>query len=215
MIKKITVLASAILTSAFILAACTATELEDRCFPMMAAVDYKDGHVDFAYGFPEISQKENTDTQAANVSVSMSAGGNFAESIKYYNQELSKLADCNHMKVLVFGTSFTEETDQYESMLSYLRKSELFPRNTYVCVTDDIQALFDAEGTLPDDLGSYLESFLQKQETDQQTRLVNLGKLLDEQVNQMEEIRIPFITVENGTIVLRQEAYGAGEDSGN
>lgn len=215
MIKKIAVLASAILTSAFILAACTATELEDRCFPMMAAVDYREGQVDFAYGFPSLSQKDNTDISAANVNAAMTAGGNFAESISRYNHELNKLADCNHMKVLVLGTALINEKEQYDDMLAWLRKSEVFPRNTYVCMTDDVQALSEVEESLSDDLGSYLESFLLKQETDQQTRLVNLGKLLDEQVNQMEEIHIPFITVENGTIVLRQEMYGAGEVSGN
>lgn len=201
MIKKIAVMASAILISAYILAACTATELEDRCFPMMAAVDYKDSRVYFAYGFPALSQKDSTDLAAANVNAAMADGGNFAESVSRYGRELNKLADCNHMKVLVLGTAFVNEKEQYDEMLSYLRKSEMFPRNTYVCIADDIGALFDAEESLPDDLGSYLESFLQKQETQEKIRLVPLGKLLDEQVNRGEELSIPRLTVENGTIV--------------
>ena len=79
MMKKIAVMASAVIVSAWILAACTATELEDRCFPMMAAVDYRDGQVDFAYGFPQLSLKDKTDLDAGTVNISMTAGGNFAE----------------------------------------------------------------------------------------------------------------------------------------
>lgn len=203
MMKKIAVMASAVLISAWILAACTATELEDRCFPMMAAVDYRDGQVDFAYGFPQLSQKDDTDLDAGTVNISMAAGGNFAESVRRYNQEMNRLADCNHMKVLVFGTSLAGEREQYEKMLKYLQKSELFPRNTYVCVTDDIDALFEAEQSLPDDLGSYLESFLQKQEKEQDVKLLHLGKLLDEQYNQMENLQAPYLAVENGTIILK------------
>lgn len=203
MVKKLSVMMTAVLASAFILAACTATELEDRCFPMMAAVDYKDGQVDFAYGFPALSQKDSTDLDAANVNVSMTAGGNFAESVRRYNQELNRLADCNHMKVLVFSTSFMGEKEQYDKMLSYLSKSEMFPRNTYVCVTDDIEALFDVEESLSDDLGSYLESFLQKQEKEEEVKLLHLGKVLDEQVNRLENLQAPYLAVENDTIVLK------------
>ena len=40
-----------------LLCGCSATELEDRCFPMMAVVDEKDGQISFGYGFPKLSQK--------------------------------------------------------------------------------------------------------------------------------------------------------------
>ena len=43
------------------MSACNATELEDRCFPMMAITDVRLEKVRFAYGFPELSQKDNTD----------------------------------------------------------------------------------------------------------------------------------------------------------
>ena len=32
-----------------LLCGCSATELEDRCFPMMAVVDEKDGQISFGY----------------------------------------------------------------------------------------------------------------------------------------------------------------------
>ena len=48
---------------------CSATELEDRCFPMMAVVDEKDGQISFGYGFPKLSQKDNTDLEEARVNI--------------------------------------------------------------------------------------------------------------------------------------------------
>ena len=87
------------------MSACNATELEDRCFPMMAITDVRLEKVRFAYGFPELSQKDNTDIKEADVGVPLTEGGNFAEALDVYEQELSNLADCNHMKVLVLGES--------------------------------------------------------------------------------------------------------------
>ena len=63
------------------LCACGATELEDRCFPMMAIADVQEERIRFAYGFPELSQKDNTDMEEANVGVPLTEGGNFAEAL--------------------------------------------------------------------------------------------------------------------------------------
>ena len=52
-----------------LLCGCSATELEDRCFPMMAVVDEKDGQISFGYGFPKLSQKDNTDLEEARVNI--------------------------------------------------------------------------------------------------------------------------------------------------
>lgn len=200
MIRKNMRFLTALILLLSLLSGCSATELENRCFPMMAAVDYKDGKVEFSYGFPELSQKDNTDLAEAKVNAAAAAGSDFAGSVKAYNQELSKYADCNHLKVLVLGENFMEEP-QYEKMLSYLKETELFPRNTYVCVTRDVGKLFEVEGDLPEDLGSYLETYLQSHESDQEIRLLNLGKLIDEQENKSETLALPYLTVEDGTIL--------------
>ena len=138
------------------MSACNATELEDRCFPMMAITDVRLEKVRFAYGFPELSQKDNTDIKEADVGVPLTEGGNFAEALDVYEQELSNLADCNHMKVLVLGESLLTDTERFNETLDYLRESEVFPRNCYVCVTGDIEALLEKESSLPEDEGSYL-----------------------------------------------------------
>ena len=183
------------------MAACSATELEDRCFPMMAIADVKEERVHFAYGFPELSQKDNTDIEEADVGVPLTEGENFAEALSMYESELSNLADCNHMKVFVIGKSLLCDPKQFNETLDYLRDSEAFPRNTYVCVTGDIEELLEKEGSLPEDEGSYLEKFLQHHESDHEIRLTNLGTLLDEQINQRLMLELPFVSVEENAIV--------------
>ncbi len=183
------------------LTGCGATELEDRCFPMMAAVDKNDTQILFSYGFPELSQKENTDLAEAKVSAAMSSGANFAEALHEYEGQLSKAADCNHMKVLVIGQQFAEDEAHFTEMLSYLREKELYPRNTYVCFTDTADDLYAIEENLPEDLGSYIEAYLQNHESEKQIRLLNLGILLDEQLNQRQVLQFPYLTVQNQAMV--------------
>ena len=183
------------------LCACSATELEDRCFPMMAIADVQEERIRFAYGFPELSQKDNTDMEEANVGVPLTEGGNFAEALTAYEKELSNLADCNHMKVFVIGESLFQDRARFDETLDYLRESEVFPRNSYVCVTGDIEALLEQADSLPEDEGSYLETFLQHHEPDHEIELTNLGTLLDEQINKRLDLELPYVAVENDTIV--------------
>lgn len=183
------------------LSGCGATELEDRCFPMMAIVDVQQEKVRFAYGFPELSQKDNTDVEEADVGVPLTEGGNFAEALQSYEQELGNLVDCNHMKVFVIEESILLDSDRLNDMLDSLRDSEIFPRNTYVCVTDDIEALLEVATSLPEDEGSYLEKFLLHHESEQEIKLINLGTLLDEQINRRLTFSLPYVSSDDGAIV--------------
>ena len=171
---------------------CSATELEDRCFPMLAAVDYRLGLVQFAYGFPELSNKDATDTE------------DFKEAVSASTLELDKKADCNHMKVFVLSSTFLKQEGVYENMIEYLQQQELFPRNTYVCVTNDVTALFDTEEALPTDLGSYLEEYLKNHEKEHDSELINLGTLMDESENHVKTLELPLLTVEEGAILWKE-----------
>ena len=172
---------------------------------MMAIADVKEDRVRFAYGFPELSQKDNTDIEEADVGVPLTEGGNLAEALSVYESELSNLADCNHMKVFVIGESLLYDAKKFNETLDYLRESEAFPRNTYVCVTGDIETLLEKADSLPEDEGSYLEKFLQHHESDHEISLPNLGTLLDEQINQRLTLELPFVSVEDDAIVWTRD----------
>ena len=53
---------------------------------MMAIADVQEESIRFAYGFPELSQKDNTDMEEANVGVPLTEGGNFAEALTSYEK---------------------------------------------------------------------------------------------------------------------------------
>lgn len=201
-----------VLSVQLLLCGCSATELEDRCFPMMAVVDEKDGQISFGYGFPELSQKDNTDLEEARVNIAPVTGKTMESCVQTYDSRLEKMADCNHMKVLVFGENLMEDTGRYADVLSYLKQTELFPRNTYVCVTKDPLALCGTEEGLPQDLGSYLEQYLQNQESTGQRKLIHLGRLLDEKENHILQITLPYLETEDHTICWKT-MYRMPDDS--
>lgn len=186
---------------------CSATELEDRCFPMMAVIDQQGGQVTFGYGFPQLSQKENTDLQEANVNAAVTTGTSLKSCVQQYDDQLEKRTDCNHMKVLVLGETLVKNQDAYEKVLAYLKKTELFPRNTYVCVTPEPDVLFALEDTLSSDLGSYLEAFLQNHESDRKMHLWNLGRILDEQENHLLTVSLPCIEVKDNSILWTRQFF--------
>lgn len=182
------------------LAGCSAVELEDRCFPMLAAVDYRVGQIAFAYGFPELSLKDDTDTDEAKVDAPAVLGRDFLSAVESCNGQLDRQADCNHLKVLVISGELLGQREAFSDMLRELRESELFPRNVYVCVTDDLTALRDAEPALPTDLGSYLEDFLMNHEKEHGGALVTLGTLLDETQNRSKTLYLPRLCAKDGAI---------------
>ena len=192
-----------------LLCGCSATELEDRCFPMMAVVDEKDGQISFGYGFPKLSQKDNTDLEEARVNIAPVTGKTMESCVQTYDSRLEKLADCNHMKVLVFGENLMEDTGRYADVLSYLKQTGLFPRNIYVCVAEDPLALFETEEDLPQDLGSYLEQYLQNQESAGSGKLFKLGRLLDEKENL--QIMLPYLETEDH-IIFWKTMYRVPDD---
>ena len=194
-----------------LLCGCSATELEDRCFPMMAVVDEKDGQISFGYGFPKLSQKDNTDLEEARVNIAPVTGKTMESCVQTYDSRLEKLADCNHMKVLVFGENLMEDTGRYADVLSYLKQTGLFPRNIYVCVAEDPLALFETEEDLPQDLGSYLEQYLQNQESAGSGKLFKLGRLLDEKENHILQIMLPYLETEDH-IIFWKTMYRVPDD---
>lgn len=178
---------------------------------MMAVVDEKDGQISFGYGFPKLSQKDNTDLEEARVNIAPVTGKTMESCVQTYDSGLEKLADCNHMKVLVFGENLMEDTGRYADVLSYLKQTGLFPRNIYVCVAEDPLALFETEEDLPQDLGSYLEQYLQNQESAGSGKLFKLGRLLDEKENHILQIMLPYLETEDH-IIFWKTMYRVPDD---
>ena len=161
-----------VLASVFFMTGCSTTELEERSFPMLVAIGVEDGNVTYKDAFPK---EDDTGKLGA------------------------KEKDYNHLKVLVLEEDLLEQQKLYESTLNEIAEKEIFPRNTYVCVMDDMDELFELEKEISQDLGTYLEEYLKSHE-EKKDRLLTLGDLLDEQANQLFVLYLPYLDVEENKL---------------
>lgn len=151
---------------------CSTTELEERSFPMLVAIGIEDGKVTYKDAFPK---EDDTGKLGA------------------------KEKDYNHLKVLVLEEDLLEQQNMYEATLEELTEKETFPRNTYVCVMDDVEELFEMEKQISQDLGTYLEEYLKSHE-EKKDKLLTLGDLMDEQANQLFVLYLPYLDVEDNKL---------------
>lgn len=186
-----------VLTIGLMLTGCSAVELEERCFPTLAAVDIVDVDTD------EITDKEVTDNKAYVSHRDVSANENSGYIEFYYNMDksyepeyaddiktavdsfedrLSQKADTNHLKVILIGKTLRKDKATYSDFMEYCKTSKKFPRNTYVCIADDINDIFD-------NMGDYYEQKINKENHEDGEPIITLGTLLDDYTNEIHETR--------------------------
>lgn len=186
-----------VLTIGLMLTGCSAVELEERCFPTLAAVDIVDVDTD------EITDKEVTDNKAYVSHRDVSANENSGYIEFYYNMDksyepeyaddiktavdsfeerLSQKADTNHLKVILIGKTLRKDKAAYSDFMEYCKTSKKFPRNTYVCIADDINDIFD-------NMGDYYEQKINKENHEDGEPIITLGTLLDDYTNEIHETR--------------------------
>ena len=178
---------------------CSATELEERCFPMLVAVGYEDGKISYGAVFPKDDAAGQPGSKESEIQVPEVTDVNVALSKEKYEKRLNKEVDYNHMKVLVFEDEIFDKSGMYDEVIDSLTRSEAFPRNTYVCVADDVEDLFEIQKSISQDLGSYLEEYIKKQEKDKE-QLLTLGDLIDEKANQTNMLYLPCLDIEENYI---------------
>lgn len=182
-----------------VLLGCSATELEERCFPVVAVVGYDDKKVTYGVGFPSISSQGEEKSGTNEISVPIVKEKNFTESKSKYESRLNKLADYNHLKVIVLEEDLIKQISLYENMLDDISQTEEYPRNTYVCIVDDVEDLLELEENLPKDLGTYLEEYLNNHEKED-GEILTLGDLIDEKENKKLILYVPYLEVEDSFV---------------
>lgn len=191
-----------------ILMGCASVELEERSFPLMAAVGFEDKKVSYVLGFARLEAADGQATISNEISVQPTKERTFLESKQAYESHLNKITDYNHLKVLVLEEDLLEEPRVYNEMVESLAKEEVFPRNTYVCVIDDIEDLMEIEKVLPQDLGTYLEEYLVHSKPKDE-RMPTLGDLIDERENKELVLYLPYLETEE-TYVVGEGFYPVG-----
>lgn len=189
-----------VLTIGLMLTGCSAVELEERCFPTLAAVDVVAVDTDEITD-KEVTGKEVTDYKEYVSHRDVSANENSGYIEFYYNMDksyepeyakdiktavdnfeerLSQKADTNHMKVILIGKTLRNDKAAYSDFMEYCKTSKKFPRNTYVCIADDINDIFD-------NMGDYYEQKINKENHEKDEPIITLGTLLDDYTNEIYE----------------------------
>lgn len=189
-----------VLTIGLMLTGCSAVELEERCFPTLAAVDIVAVDTDEITD-KEVTGKEITDYNAYVSHRDVSANENSGYIEFYYNMDksyepeyaddiktavdsfeerLSQKADTNHLKVILIGKTLRNDKAAYSDFMEYCKTSKKFPRNTYVCIADDINDIFD-------NMGDYYEQKMNKENHEDGEPIITLGTLLDDYTNEIHE----------------------------
>ena len=85
---------------------------------------------------------------------------------------------------LEIQTNIGERKDKaaYSDFMEYCKTSKKFPRNTYVCIADDINDIFD-------NMGDYYEQKMNKENHEDGEPIITLGTLLDDYTNEIHENR--------------------------
>ena len=162
-----------VLTIGLMLTGCSAVELEERCFPTLAAVDI------VAVDTDEITDKEVVEFY---YNMDKSYEPEYADDIKTavdsFEERLSQKADTNHLKVILIGKTLRNNKAAYSDFMEYCKTSKKFPRNTYVCMADDINDIFD-------NMGDYYEQKMNKENHEDGEPIITLGTLLDDYTNEI------------------------------
>lgn len=164
-----------VLTIGLMLTGCSAVELEERCFPTLAAVDVV-----------AVATDETTDKEVVEFYYNMdkSYEPEYADDIKTavdsFEERLSQKADTNHLKVILIGKTLRNNKAAYSDFMEYCKTSKKFPRNTYVCIADDINDIFD-------NMGDYYEQKMNKENHEDGEPIITLGTLLDDYTNEIHE----------------------------
>ena len=75
-------------------------------------------------------------------------------------------------------------------MIETLRQEETFPRNTYVAAVDDINHYFELNDSMNNDIGSYIETLLEKKQREEGLELVTIGDLMDDDTDAKENVPV-------------------------
>lgn len=192
--KKIGVFIVLVL-SIVLFSACGTTELEERSFPLLVTIGYDDGKFSYGTAFPKENATGQSNTKEGTIQTTLARGKSFEESKIKYENRLNKEVDYNHLKILVLEDDILENQTIYYEVMDHLIATEEFPRNTYVCVVEDVDDIYELEKNVSQDIGTYLEEYLKKQE-EKKASLLTLGDLIDEKQNQTMVLYLPYFDVE-------------------
>ena len=119
-------------------------------------------------------------------------------------QEGNRMVDYSHLKVLILEQEFVEDEAAVQEWLTFLKEKSEVPRNAYVVVTEDAEALLAQSETLGEAVGDYLEEQFENVSQIKKQAYPTIGSLYQEMDNRQETLFLPYVTVEEEKPAVEQ-----------
>ena len=127
----------------------------------------------------------------------------------------NRVVDYSHMKVILLDQKFLEDAKNMDVFLEILEKKSDVPRNTYLAVAEDAEAILNLQKNMEESVGTYLEDYFENVSEIKKTAYPTLGMLYQEQENKMETLFIPYVEeVDKKPAVTQYYAWKRGEAAG-
>ena len=141
---------------------------------------------------------------------------NFAKEWLNSLQQGNKNVDYNHLKVVLISKSFLENETAMSELLQILKQDKNVPLNAYVVTTDQFKELSEAGEKMSEPLGDYIEKLLENSDGIKKETFPTIGMLYQEQVNQIETLFIPTLSLINEKPeITSYEVYKRGKSAGS
>ncbi len=124
--NRIVTIVSMIFLAVLCLGGCGNTELEERNFPLAAAVTLTKENYQMAFGFEQLKDVADEKSEKENTSVLLAEGKDCMELFLHADGENPGEMDYNHLKALILNRSLLEDEKRLGAFLGYLEEENLF-----------------------------------------------------------------------------------------
>lgn len=203
--NRIVTIVSMIFWAAVCLGGCGNTELEERNFPLAAAVTLTKENYQLAFGFEQLKDVADEKSEKENTSVLLAEGKDCMELFLHADGENPGEMDYNHLKALILNRSLLEDEKRLGAFLGYLEEENLFSRNTLLFVTEDEpDQVMEMDTVLKEPVGTYLNERIASDERFKDSEAVTLGSLFRIWENENENLWIPYINCAEDKMILEK-----------
>lgn len=203
--NRIVTIVSMIYLAVLCLGGCGNTELEERNFPLAAAVTLTKENYQMAFGFEQLKNVADEKSEKENTSVLLAEGKDGMELFLHADGENPGEMDYNHLKALILNRSLLEDEKRLGAFLGYLEEENLFSRNTLLFVTEDEpDQVMEMDTVLKEPVGTYLNERIASDERFKDSEAVTLGSLFRIWENENENLWIPYINCAEDKMILEK-----------
>lgn len=203
--NRIVTIVSMIFLAVLCLGGCGNTELEERNFPLAAAVTLTKENYQMAFGFEQLKDVADEKSEKENASVLLAEGKDCMELFLHADGENPGEMDYNHLKALILNRSLLEDEKRLGAFLGYLEEENLFSRNTLLFVTEDEpDQVMEMDTVLKEPVGTYLNERIASDERFKDSEAVTLGSLFRIWENENENLWIPYINCAEDKMILEK-----------